>query len=126
MTLLAHGIDIVSVPRIAEMLDRHGDRFLSRCFTESERAYCDARSKRIQHYAGRFAAKEAVLKAIGTGLRDGMCWTDIEVVVDAMGAPGLRLAGAVGDAATARGIRTWSLSLSHTPEFAVASAIATG
>ena len=76
MSIIGHGIDLVDVERIEDMLDRHGERFLDRCFTVREQAYCESGGvQRAQRYAARFAAKEAVFKAIGTGLGEGMTWT---------------------------------------------------
>jgi holo-[acyl-carrier protein] synthase len=121
--MLAHGIDIVEVPRIARMLREHGERFLERCFTAAEREYCLAGKRRDEHLAGRFAAKEAVLKALGTGWKNGIAWTDVEVVRDQSGAPSVRLHGPAARLAAERGIGVWSLSLSHTAGYAVASAI---
>jgi holo-[acyl-carrier protein] synthase len=121
--LLAHGIDIVEVPRIARMLEEHGERFLDRCFTAAERAYCLAGKRRDEHLAARFAAKEAVLKALGTGWKDGIAWTDVEIVRDQSGAPSVRLHGAAARSAAELGIGAWSVSLSHTGAYAVASAI---
>src|SRR5690606_37134845 len=79
--ILGHGIDLVENARIAEMLERHGDRFLARVFTEQERS-CVMRheKRRVERLAARFAAKEAIAKALGTGISDGISWTDIEVV----------------------------------------------
>src|SRR2546429_96084 len=80
MPILGHGIDIVETRRIADLLENHGERFLERCFTTAEREYCYRNNKRhIEHLAGRFAAKEAVLKVLGTGWRGGIAWTDIEL-----------------------------------------------
>jgi holo-[acyl-carrier protein] synthase len=124
MAIVGHGIDIVEVARIGEMVERHGDRFLERCFTAGERAYADAKKRRAEHLAGRFAAKEAVLKALGTGWRTGIAWTDIEVVVLPTGQPEVRLHGQAARAAAERGVRSWLLSISHTEALATASAIA--
>ncbi len=132
MAVIGHGVDIVSVSRIRRLLDEHGDRFIARVFTSAEQAYCLERGGAqawagravAAHAAARFAAKEAVLKALGTGLRDGIAWTDIEVTRTAVGEPGVWLEGAARRAAEARGITTWRLSLSHTDETAIASAIA--
>jgi holo-[acyl-carrier protein] synthase len=124
MPILGHGIDAVEVSRIASMLDRHADRFLERCFTAGERAYADASRRRVEHYAARFAAKEAILKALGTGWSRGIDWKDAEIVRDDAGAPGVRLHGAAARIAFGRGIARWSISLSHTPTHAFASAIA--
>ena len=124
MPIVGHGIDIVEVGRIRQLMDRHGDRFLGRCFTASELAYVRRRPKRLaEHLAGRFAAKEAVLKVLGTGLRHGIGWCDIEVVRLPTGQPTLQLAGAAARIARERGIERWMLSLSHISTHATASAI---
>ncbi|MCA9300528.1 MAG: holo-ACP synthase [Phycisphaerales bacterium] len=120
---MRHGIDIVEVERIAEMRRRHGERFLERCFTPDERAYA-SRSRRIdEHLAARFAAKEAALKAIGTGWRNGIAWTDVEVVREADGQPRLRWHGMARRIASSLGVTEWSLSMSHTSRYATASVI---
>jgi holo-[acyl-carrier protein] synthase len=124
MRIIGHGIDITEVARIGRMLDEYGDRFLERCFTQDERAYAVARKRRDEHLAGRIAAKEAVLKALGTGWDQGIAWTDVEVVLLPTGQPTVRLAGRALDAARELGIADWSLSISHTETHAVASAIA--
>ncbi len=86
MPILGHGIDLVEVARVQGMLDTHGERFLARCFTAGEQAYCAANAARMaEHLAGRFAAKEAVLKVLGTGWSGGIAWTDVEVVREARG-----------------------------------------
>jgi len=126
MNAVAHGVDLVEVARITEMLDRHGERFLERCFTPAERAYSMGRARRTEHLAARFAAKEAVLKALGTGWRSGIAWTDVEVVVEPSGAPGVALAGRAAEVAAQRGVTGWLLSLSHAGGFAMASAIGLG
>jgi holo-[acyl-carrier protein] synthase len=130
MDVIGHGVDIVAIRRIEAMLEEHGERFIQRCFTEAERRYADAGSRRrAERYAARFACKEAVLKALGTGLRDGIAWTDIEVVNEPSGRPRLRLSGRCAELATELGIGAWHVSLSHAGEaggFAVASVIACG
>jgi holo-[acyl-carrier protein] synthase len=127
MTVVAHGVDLVEVARIAEMLDTHGDRFPSRCFTATERAYADSASGlRAQRYAARFAAKEAVLKALGTGWRDGISWQDIEVSRLPSGRPALRLRGRCAEIAAGLRISSWHLSLSHTAGSAIASVLGCG
>lgn len=123
MAIIGHGIDAVDVPRIAAMIDRHGERFLSRCFTADERAYADASKRRTEHYAARFAAKEAILKAIGTGWSRGVAWTDAEVVREPSGRPAVRLHGVAERVAGEMGITRWALSLTHTEAMAFASAI---
>lgn len=125
MHIVGHGIDIVEVSRIAEMLENHGERFLERCFTAREVAYCRADRRTHEHLAGRFAAKEAALKALGTGLRDGMCWTDFEVVMLPSGQPTLAVSGQGSATAEALGIDSWTISISHTATHAIASVLAT-
>lgn len=126
MRLIGHGIDIVEVSRIAAMRAEHGDRFLERCFTAGEREYAEPNRRRDEHLAARFAAKEAVLKALGTGLADGISWTEIEVTRDGRGRPGLRLTGQAGLVAREKGVDQWSISISHTEHYAAASVIAIG
>ena len=124
MRLLGHGIDLVPVPRIEKMLADHSERFLERCFTPAEQAYAAESKRRAEHLAARFAAKEAVLKALGTGLSSGVTWTDIEVTRGDNGAPGVHLSGAALAAARSRGITQWLVSLTHTDDHAAASVIA--
>ena len=125
MPIVGHGIDIVEVARIADLIARHGERFLSRLFSDAERAYAARRpAKTAEHLAARFAAKEAVLKVLGTGLRHGIEWRDVEVVRLPTGRPTLRLSGKAAEVADGLGIAEWHLSLSHVAAHAIASAIA--
>jgi holo-[acyl-carrier protein] synthase len=127
MSIVGHGIDVVETERIAEIVREHGQRFLDRCFTAREQAYCAANSKRrVEHLAGRFAAKEAVLKALGTGWRGGIAWTDVEVLRHESGQPYLQLTGECRRIADSLGIRDWRLSITHVATHAAASAIALG
>lgn len=126
MKILGHGIDVVSVPRIAEMLARHADRFIERCFTPEEARYCAGRKAAAEHFAARFAAKEAFLKAVGTGLTTGISWTEIEVARAPTGRPSLALTGSAQARFDALGATGVLLSLSHTHELAAASVIITG
>ena len=127
MSIIGHGIDLVAIDRIAELLDKHADRFAERCFTAAERDYCEANDKRrLEHYAARFAAKEAALKALGTGWVRGIAWTDVEVVRRPSGQPELRICGKAAEFAEEMGIRRWLISLTHAGEYAMASAIALG
>lgn len=125
--IVAHGIDIVSVERIGHVLDAHGERFLERCFTSEERAMADVPNRDVaaQRLAARFAAKEAVLKALGTGLTGGIQWRDVAVVRD-VGPPRVELRGRAAEAAASWGITHWHLSLSHAGGLAMASVIGTG
>src|SRR5689334_1545356 len=92
--IVGHGIDIVETARIGKLIHDHGAHFLDRVFTPGEQEYCSASKKRpLKRYAGRFAAKEAVLKALGTGWRGGIAWTDIEITRDLSGQPRVLLSG---------------------------------
>lgn len=123
--MIAHGIDITDVSRIAEMLSNHGDAFWSRVFTPAERAYCESSPKRCpEHAAARFAAKEAAMKCLGTGWRDGIAWTDVEVLREPSGRPTLRVTGEALRIAQSQGVTRWHVSLSHTETHAIASVIA--
>ncbi len=123
MTPLVHGVDLVEVARIARLASEHADRFLGRVFTPAERAYCLAGRRCDEHLAARFAAKEATMKALGTGWRSGIAWTDVEVVSLPSGAPTLRLSGRAAELAESQRIVRWLVSLSHTREHAIASVI---
>ena len=124
MKIIAHGIDLVDFGRIEQMLEKHPQRFLDRVFTAAEQADADKQKNRIEKLAGRFAAKEAVMKLIGTGWRDGIAWTDIEVVNNPLGQPLVSIAGKVKELADAKGIEQITLSITHTSNFAIASAVA--
>jgi holo-[acyl-carrier protein] synthase len=115
------GVDIVEIGRMAAALERH-PRMRERLFSADERAYCEARNRPEVHYALRFAAKEAVLKALGTGF-SGMSFTDVEVVRDAGGRPAPRLSGRAEEVAASLGVVELHLSLSYTHTTAVASAV---
>jgi holo-[acyl-carrier protein] synthase len=124
MSIVGHGIDIVETARIRHLCDEHGARFLDRVFTAREQEYCSANPKRyFEHLAGRFAAKEAVLKVLGTGWRGGIAWTDIEIVKDVSGQPRICLSGECARIAGEMGIKSWLVSLSHIETHATASAI---
>jgi len=122
--IIGHGVDLVTIDRVAKSLSTYGDRFRERVFTPAEAAYCDDSRKPAQHFAARFAAKEAVLKALGTGWSRGIAWTDIEVVLLPSGAPTVRITGQAAEIASASGITGWFLSISHTDGVAMASVIA--
>lgn len=127
MRIIGHGIDLVETDRIGRMIGEHGERFLHRVFTEGERRYAEANpSRRVEHLAGRFAAKEAVLKVLGTGWSGGIGWTDAEVVREASGKPTIRLHGRAAAVAAELGITSWWLSISHVSTHAMASAIGAG
>jgi holo-[acyl-carrier protein] synthase len=124
MKIVAHGIDLVDCPRIEQMVQRHGERFISRVFTAAERAYAGANKNEIEKLAGRFAAKEAILKLMGTGWRGKIAWTDIEIINNAAGQPQVSLGGEVKKIADGLGIEHISVSITHTANFAIASAVA--
>jgi len=120
------GTDIVEIVRIGEMIERHGELFLQRVYTEQEVAYCQKRSSSYQHFAGRWAAKEAVLKALGTGWAKGIAWRDIEVVSLASGQPRVNVYGAVKELSESAGISGFLVSISHCRSHATAAAVAVG
>ncbi|MHC4757038.1 MAG: holo-ACP synthase [Planctomycetota bacterium] len=124
MQIIAHGIDLVDFPRIQKMVESHGDRFLNRIFTTTEQNYADSNKNGIEKLAGRFAAKEAVLKLMGTGWRGKIAWTDIEVTNNPAGQPEVNLTGEVKNIAERLGINHISVSITHTANFAIASAVA--
>ena len=126
MNVVAHGIDMVECRRLAQAVDRHGERFLKRVFTPAELAYCQGRKRRIEHLAGRFAAKEAVLKVLGTGWRRGIRWTDVEVTNAPSGQPSVELSGLCRQIADALGLDRVLISISHIETHAIASAIGVG
>ncbi len=120
---LHHGVDLVHIPRIRRIWLAHGDHFLTRVFTPAERAYAlGARQAEIT-LAGRFAVKEAVFKALGTGWRGGIEWTDVETLPDRLGRPCLTLHGKAAHRGELLNIRRWTISISHAGEYAMASAI---
>ncbi len=124
MGIIAHGIDLVDCPRIEQMVQRHGERFVKRVFTAAEQAYAEKNKNEIEKLAGRFAAKEAVLKLMGTGWRGKIAWTDIEIINNAAGQPQVTLDGEVKRIADELGIDHISVSITHTANFAIASAVA--
>lgn len=121
--IVGTGIDIAEVPRIRDSIARFGERFLHRVFTDGEIRYCDSKANRAERYAARFAAKEAAMKALGTGWNHGVRWRDIEVVRQPGGRPTITFRGKAAEFAARLGAKNVSLSLSHTPEQAIASVI---
>src|SRR5258706_8202192 len=118
--MLRTGVDLIEVSRIRDSAARFGDRFYKRFFTEGERAYC---ADRYTAYAARFAAKEAVAKAFGTGIGD-VRWVEIEIVQGERGEPQIALHGSAAALAAKLGLTEWSISLSHTHEYAIAFVVA--
>jgi holo-[acyl-carrier protein] synthase len=126
MRVIGIGTDIVECLRIAQMIERHGELFIGRVYTPWEIEYCTARKAATQHYAGRWAAKEAILKCLGTGWSRGIGWTDMEVRNDEAGRPSVRLGGGARDMCEQLGILDLQISISHCRTHATAFAIAMG
>jgi holo-[acyl-carrier protein] synthase len=126
MTILGVGMDIVETKRIAESIERFGDRFLHRVFLDGEVAYCQSMKFPHLHLAARFAAKEAISKAFGTGIGSEMGWRDLEIVREPNGAPRVQLHGKAEAYAKARGVHAVHISLSHTAQYGAASAVVVG
>ncbi len=120
------GTDIVEVERVAKMIADHGDHFLERVFTPGEIAHCSGRRDSAPHFAGRWAAKEAVMKVLGTGFTKEVGWTDIEVVTEPSGRPVIALHGTTRQVAERLGIANVLISMSHTKHYATATAIGVG
>ncbi|HMD32613.1 MAG TPA: holo-ACP synthase [Candidatus Acidoferrales bacterium] len=117
------GVDIAEISRIEAAITRYGDHILHRLFTAAEIDYCRSYRNSFERYAGRFAAKEAAMKALGTGWRRGVRWVDIEVVREASGKPTLRLSGHAGEIAAQLGVRNIVLSITHSGDNALAEVI---
>ncbi len=126
MSVIAHGIDLVECVRIARIHEHHGQRFLDRVLTPLEQQRSKVYTDPIPFIAGRWAAKEAILKMIGTGWRGKIAWTDMEILPDDLGQPLVTLSGETARIATAKGIRRVLISITHTEHTAAASAIGTG
>ena len=123
MSVVAHGIDLVECDRIAELLQKHRQRFLKRILTPSERERAEQYKKSVSFIAGRWAAKEAILKMIGTGWRGKIAWTDMEILPNELGEPRVSLSGETARIAEELGIKRVMLSITHTDHYAAASAI---
>jgi len=124
--IIGHGIDLVEVPRIHRLRDRYGDRFLRRCFTEQEISDCQTRARPDRHFAVRYAAKEAYVKALGTGFVDGIRLCDIEVSTDKLGKPTIKIHGEVQGLTSKMRVSGSVLSLTHDGRYGAASVILTG
>jgi holo-[acyl-carrier protein] synthase len=125
MNIIGIGLDATDIPRIAQTLERYGDRFLRRVFTDGEIAYCTRRRNPVPHLAGRFAAKEAGMKALGTGHSRGVLWKDLEVV-RVSGPPQLRLHGAAAARAERMGVQSSLLTITHSDALAMAQVLLLG
>ncbi len=124
MDIFGIGTDIVECARILRMIERYGELFLRRVYTEREISYCQGRKRATEHFAGRWAAKEAIFKSLGTGWRKGMCWTDLEIRHDALGKPQVLVCGAARDHMQQVRIADILLSISHCRQYATAYALA--
>ena len=125
MNIVGIGIDATDLPRVAEILERYGDRFLRRVFTAGEIAYCTTRRNPVPHLAGRFAVKEAAMKALGTGQSRGVLWKDIEVV-RAGGPPRLKLHGGAAIRAAEMGVTESLVTITHSESLALAQVVLLG
>jgi holo-[acyl-carrier protein] synthase len=124
--IIGMGVDIAEVDRIKAAIERHGETFLRRVYTAGEREYCEGFRNKYERYAGRFAAKEAAMKALGTGWRRGVRWVDFEVVRELGGRPTIRLDGEAKKIAGELGVKRIALSITHTAEQALAQVIFEG
>ena len=121
--IVGTGIDIAEVLRIRQSIERFGERFLQRVFTSGEIRYCDSKANRFERYAARFAAKEAAMKALGTGWNHGVRWRDCEVVRLPGGRPTIAFHGKAAEFAAKLGMKNAALSITHTTEQAIAQVI---
>jgi holo-[acyl-carrier protein] synthase len=126
MSTLGIGTDITECLRVARMIERHGELFVNRVYTAEEIHYCQSRKQSTQHFTGRWAAKEAVLKALGTGWRRGISWRDVEIRNEPGGQPIVILRGGAAEAAGKLGITEMRISISHCRSHATAFAVASG
>ena len=126
MDIIGTGLDATEISRIAETIERYGERFIRRIFTEGEIAYCRRKRDFASSFAARFAAKEAAMKAIGTGLRHGVTWHDVEVGREPGGRPTILFTGKAAEFAAQLGMKRVALSLTHTEETAMAQVILEG
>ena len=124
--IVGTGVDLAEVPRVKRSIERFGERFLHRIFTPRERAYVERKANRYERYAARFAAKEAGMKAIGTGWRHGVRWLDFEVANLPSGKPTLRFHGEAARIAERLGVKSVALSITHTAELGMAHVILEG
>lgn len=126
MAIIGIGTDIIECLRIAQMIERHGELFINRVYTKHEIQYCQSRKLATQHFAGRWAAKEAILKALGTGWRRGISWRDMEIRNEPGGRPTVALRGGARDVVEQLGIAEMLISISHCRSHATAYALAQG
>ena len=118
------GVDLIEIDRIRNSLDKYLEKFEERVFTKAEIDYCRSKADPPKHFAGRFAAKEAILKSIGTGMADGIAWKDLEIVTRDSGQPELKVSGKAKALCDSKKIKTIHVSISHEKGYAIAQAIA--
>ncbi|MHC2994322.1 MAG: holo-ACP synthase [Candidatus Atribacteria bacterium] len=123
--IIGCGIDLVSIKRIENIVRRWGDNLICRIFTPLEQEYCEKKGNKYQSYAGKFAAKEALLKALGLGLR-GVNWREIEVINDNLGQPIIKISGRLKEITSNKKVDIYFLTISHTKEYALAEVILEG
>ncbi len=121
--IVGMGVDLAEVARVRAAIERRGEKFLQRVYTAKERAYCERSRNKYERYAGRFAAKEATMKALGTGWRRGVRWVDLEVVREASGRPTMTLHGQAKKIAERLAVRQIAISITHTETLAFAQVI---
>jgi len=121
--IIGLGVDIAEVGRVKAAIERHGETFLRRLYTPAEREYCERFKNKYERFAGRFAAKEAAMKALGTGWSRGVRWVDVEVVRQKGGRPTVKLQGEAGNIAERLGVKNIALSITHTADQAFAQVI---
>ncbi|MDR3110987.1 MAG: holo-ACP synthase [Planctomycetaceae bacterium] len=126
MQIIGIGTDIADCKRIARMLEKHPKSFRRHVFTDNELAYCDSGKSSLTHFTGRWAAKEAILKALGTGWTSGITWRDVEITNEPSGRPIVKLTGGAKTIADTKNITEIKVTISHCPDYAVAFAVATG
>ncbi|MDQ1408372.1 MAG: holo-[acyl-carrier protein] synthase [Acidobacteriaceae bacterium] len=121
--IVGMGVDIAEVARIRRTIERRGEAFLRRIYTPAERAYCERFKNKFERYAGRFAVKEATMKALGTGWSHGVRWVDLEVIREKSGRPTLAIRGEAGNIAARLGVKNIAVSITHTEDQALAQVI---
>lgn len=126
MTIIGIGVDLVKISRIQEMTERWGSRFLDRVFTPTEQTYCLRRKFPPVHLSARFAVKEAILKALGTGLRMGTRWTEIETINNAAGKPEVKLWGRTGELAAGKNVSEIFATITHDSDYSIAQVLLQG
>ena len=120
------GLDLAEVDRIEKAIAKHGERFLNRIYTDSERRYCESKPNKFERFAGRFAAKEAAMKAIGTGWKRGVAWREFEVMRSPSGQPMITYHGKAGEIAKQLGVKRALVTITHSKDYAIAQVVLEG